>query len=82
MKKNKVGETMKSFDCENMVSLLVEFNKGSMAYEVSVGDAVIKGLCEGRLNVFHRRILKKLLSLKNINDSGIKFRKVVARIFA
>ena len=34
MKKNKVGEIMKSFDCENMVNFRVEFNKGNMAYEM------------------------------------------------
>lgn len=82
MKKNKVGEIMKSFDCENMVNFRVEFNKGNMAYEMSIGNTTIKGISEGKLNLFHRRILKKLLSLKTIDDYGMKFRKVISKIFA
>ena len=82
MKKNRVGEIMKGIEIEHMVSFLVEFNKGSMDYEMSIGDAAIKGLCAGRLNLFHKRILKKLLSLKTIDDSGMKFRKVISKIFA
>ena len=73
---------MKNVDLKNTMSVFVEFKHGNTSYEMNVGDVSLKGCCVRKLKMFQKKLLKKMLNLKDCADASVMFRKMISKFFA
>ena len=73
---------MKHVDMKNTMSVFVEFEYGNTTYEMNVGDVSLKGCCATKLKMVQKRLLKKMLNLKDCTDASVMFRKMISKFFA